>query len=209
MKSKAEIISDYCAKFKDTPSRTLARTIYGKHGHLWEKVEDVYQSVRYRRGNHGRAKRNHAGVIAARPNGDCDFKWKFPTSSAEAWHPVRIDAGRTLILSDLHIPFHDTKAIQAAVEVGIKDEVDCITLNGDVCDFFSISRFDKNPTKSSLKKEIDLTRQFLGWLRDKFKKARIIYKFGNHDEWFDKYLWRKAPEMFGIPEISLAHLLTE
>lgn len=137
------------------------------------------------------------------------FNWKFPPSSAEKWLPMTLDSPRTLILSDIHIPFHDTAAIRAVVNNGKSFDPTCILLNGDVCDFHSISRFDKDPTASKLVNEVKLTRQFLGWLRQTFPKARIIYKFGNHDEWFDKFLWRKAPELFDLPEVRLPHLLTE
>lgn len=111
-------------------------------------------------------------------------------------------------MSDLHIPFHQRDAIEVVVEAGQKREVDLILLNGDVCDFFSVSRFVKNPAESSLKKELDLTRQFLGWLRQMFPNARIIYKLGNHDEWFDRHIHIKSPEFWGVAGMTLEHLVT-
>ena len=208
---KHALVREACSDFPDTPTKTLARKLYAEHGQLWPTFDACYQAVRTARGNHGAHMRRNCRPTHYRPNQPAGFKWVFPQSSAEKWEPFILDSGRILKLSDLHIPFHDPKAIHAVVRQGRKflRPGDCILLNGDVCDFFSISRFDKNPSKSSLKKEIDLTRQFLGWLRQSFPRVRIVFKFGNHDEWFDKYLWRRAPELFGLQQTSLPHLLTE
>ena len=204
-----EIAVDFCRRFPNTPNHALARTVYEQHKAVFKSLEVCRSAIRYARGNCGKQHRKDAkGNGVQRENG-AGFAWKFPMSRAEKWQPFPIEAKRTLVMSDLHIPFHDRAAIEAVVKAGEKFEPDCILLNGDICDFYSASRFDKNPTVSSIKDEIKLTRQFLGWIRGKFPKARVIYKFGNHDEWFDKYIWRKAPELLGIESIRLDHLFTE
>lgn len=206
--NKSELVTRACRRWHDLPTLTLARKLYNEHRALWPNVEAVRTAIRSRRGNRGNRDRKQAHPESVRPNGAPGFTWEFPRSSAPSFAPFTLDAERTLIMSDIHLPFHDRAAIHAVVERAKEREPDCILLNGDVCDFFSVSRFDKNPTESSLKKELDLTRQFLGWLRQTFPKARLIYKLGNHDEWFDKYLWRKAPELFGVSGVSLQHLTT-
>jgi hypothetical protein len=211
--AKNALVRDACRDFPDTPTKTLARKLYAEHGHLWPTFGACYDAVRRARGNHGAHNRINSRPTHYRPNQPAGFTWRFPPSSAETWEPFVLETERNLALSDLHIPFHAPDAIHAVVRGGERflrnSDRDAIILNGDVCDFFSVSRFDKNPTKSSLKKEITLTRQFLGWLRQKFPRVRIIYKYGNHDEWFDKYLWRKAPELFDLPQLRLSHLLTQ
>ena len=208
-REKTEIVRAACAQFKELPSLTLARVLYKKHRRLFTSSNSAYCAVRYQRGNRGVQNRKAlASKDLVRPNGTTGFVWDFPRSSAPSYSPVHLDERRTLILSDIHVPFHDRAAIEAVIHRAKRGDPSCILLNGDVCDFFSVSRFDRNPTESSLKKEIDLTRQFLGWLRQQFPKARLIYKLGNHDEWFDKYLFRKAPELFGVSGVSLQHLTT-
>lgn len=202
-----DLVRAECTAFPNLPTRTLARKVYAARPELWPSFEACYLMVRYARGNRGKFHRHKASH--PRPNGAAGFKWVFPKSRAEKWEPVRLDAERTLILSDIHIPFHAPLALRALVKDARRWNPDCILLNGDVCDFFSISRFDKNPSKSALKDEIKLTRQFLGWLRQQFPRARLIYKFGNHDEWFSKYIWRKAPELWGLPQLELPHMLTQ
>ena len=206
--TRIQRVRELCAQFPTTPSRTLARMVYKKWRAEFTSLDSAYQCVRGVRGNHGRGNRSTYKSELFRPNQPAGHIWQFPHSYAPSYHPFILDAAKTLILSDLHIPFHDTAAIMAAVEFAAPRSPDCILLNGDVCDFFSLSRFDKNPTESSIKKELDLTRQFLGWLRQKFPQARIIYKLGNHDEWLDKYILRKCPELFGLSALTLKNLVT-
>lgn len=209
---KGQIVTEACRKFPELPTLTLARAIYKKHKHLFPGLEAVRTAVRYRRGNMGEARRQNVkngncdGLT--RPNGKAGFFWKFPESFAPDYKPLILDDCNALVLSDLHIPFHHPAAIQAVVEHAKPRNPDLILLNGDVCDFFSLSRFDRNPTESNLRREIELTRQFLGWLRQTFPKARIIYKLGNHDEWLDKYIIRKCVELYGLPQLTLKHLTT-
>jgi hypothetical protein len=209
--TNAAIVAEACQEFPDTPTKTLARVLYKRHSARWPTFNACMLAIRYQRGNLGKKHRHNARASSARPNQPSGFKWEFPQSHAKAWEPFTLDSPRTLILSDLHIPFHDTSAIMPLVRDAKRwlRPGDCVLLNGDVCDFFSISRFDKNPTESSLKLELESTRAFLGWLRAQFPRCRIVYKFGNHDEWFDKYLWRKAPELFGLAQVRLEHLLTQ
>lgn len=208
---KTSAVRALVAKYKDLPTKSLARLIYKLHPMWFDNAEAARSSVRYWRGNVGARNRKCVRNTAAelkRPNGEAGFTWSFPRSSAPDYTPFVLDDCEALILSDLHIPFHDMPAIEAVMSVARERQPNLILLNGDVCDFFSISRFDKNPEDSKLVKEIKLTRQFLGWLRQSFPKARIVYKWGNHDEWFDKFLWRKAPELCGVPGVSLEHLTT-
>jgi predicted phosphodiesterase len=205
---RQEFVKQLLTKYPNLGSLTLGRIAHKRRPEFFLSAENAYQSVRYFRGNHGKKLRKTGDKSLHRPNQPSGIAWSFPVSHAPDFSAFALDAARTLILSDIHIPFHDRAAVLAAVGEGKRRRLDAILLNGDVCDFFSLSRFDKNPSESSVKSELRLTRQFLGWLRQEFPKARIIYKLGNHDEWFDKYLARKAPELIGVDGVDLAHLLT-
>lgn len=200
-----------CREHADMPSSTLAKMLYKRHPELWPDVEAARDGVRGMRGVHGKARRvrQKSNEALYREPLQSGFVWKFPESQAEEWHPFNLQAKRTLVLSDIHVPFHDMKAVRAAVEWGKKWGPDAVLLNGDICDCFSISRFDKNPTTTTLLNEINTTRQFLGWLQESFRKARIIFKEGNHDERMDRYLWVKAPELLGVPQLTLQHLICD
>ena len=51
-------------------------------------------------------------------------------------------------IGDLHIPFVDRYALDTSINYAIKHHnVNRVTLNGDIFDFYKISYFKKNPTK--------------------------------------------------------------
>ncbi len=55
--------------------------------------------------------------------------------------------------------------------------------------------------------ECGVVEESLSWLRSAFPKARIIYKKGNHEERLEKYLWLKAPELWGLPQLMMDQIL--
>ena len=131
-----------------------------------------------------------------------------PGSWAEDYPPFALETpARVLVLSDVHIPFHVPKALEAAVEYGRKNGADTVLLNGDVCDFHTISRYDHDGSKLTYTEEVEAGRQFLRYLRGKFPKARIVFKEGNHDERLAKYILGRAPALFGLDNCTLPSLL--
>ena len=95
---------------------------------------------------------------------------------------------KAIVISDIHIPFHDPELISAA-EKSWKDlakkhgGLDYIFLNGDIIDCFAVSRFGRTAEMSSasLTDELKETKKFLVRLRKDHPKARIIYVEGNHE----------------------------
>ena len=110
-------------------------------------------------------------------------------------------------MSDVHIPYHNLKALTAAIAEGKRQEVRKIVLNGDQLDSHWLSSFMKDPRKRHFKSEIEMCRQFLEALRDQFPKAEITWKNGNHDERYEKYLMQNAPELFSVKEVQLNNVL--
>ena len=65
-----------------------------------------------------------------------------------------------LVLSDIHIPYQDNKALELAINYGIENKVNAIYLNGDTIDMYQGSRFIKDRRLRDLAGELELTRQF-------------------------------------------------
>ena len=86
-----------------------------------------------------------------------------------------------IVLSDIHFPYQDDKAIKATLNFIKINPVDTIVLNGDILDFYDVSSFDKDPSRiNSLQKEIDMANKFFSQLR-KLHTGRIVFIAGNHD----------------------------
>src|ERR1035437_3066775 len=210
---KTKIVRDYLTLHKDDEpplqNRTAAKVLHQKHPHLWPNFEAVRSSIRTVRGNNGEAKRSQCLPDLYRPNQKAGFVWKYPKSQIKPWTPFILNTPKNLIISDVHVPFHDNGALEAVWNHADAYKPDSIVLNGDFGDFFAVSRFLKNPTLIDLKGEIQAQRQMLGWIRQKFPNARIIFKLGNHDERWDKYLWSQAPLLVGLSNVLLENVLTQ
>jgi predicted phosphodiesterase len=203
-----ELAAKLCRKYPDTPTKTLARKLYDENKARFPSLEAARCAVRKARGNHGARHRHVAVEDVKRPNGQAGWKPECPPSAAEPWIPVQIDGPcKVLSLSDCHIPYHSKEAIDAAIKYGKKLKPDVVVLLGDIADFYNISRWEKDPKQRDFKSEIDAVRQFLEWMRGEFRKSRIIYKLGNHENRLDKYIFNKAPELWNVEHIQLHNIL--
>jgi UDP-2,3-diacylglucosamine pyrophosphatase LpxH len=106
------------------------------------------------------------------------------------------------ILSDIHFPYHDLTALTCAIKHLKEQEIDCLYLNGDVQDFFSISRHETSKDARNLSLEVDMNRDFLQKLRDIFRNIPIYYKLGNHENRFARMLNNEAEEFAQLHDLQ-------
>lgn len=123
------------------------------------------------------------------------------------WAEVKSSKSLTVaVINDLHVPFHDPVALSLATSILKSVQPDLIVLNGDIVDFFAISRFSKDPRrKLELGQEIKKAREVLSKLFE--IKAKWIYIEGNHENRMRWYIWNKASELIGLDELELPNLL--
>lgn len=107
--------------------------------------------------------------------------------------------GRVVICSDVHIPFHDKKAVDAFLKYCKETQPEVVVLNGDILDMFMLSRFTKGEGRNPLA-EIVLCRQFLKDIKKAVPEAKVYYVIGNHECRLEKYVLTKAPEVASIVE---------
>lgn len=129
-----------------------------------------------------------------------------PKSSATEKGVVQVEGDRVLCLYDIHVPYHDLKALHCAINEGVKRKCDTIFLGGDCVDAYELSRFEKDKKKRSWKEEIQLTKQFFSFLRFKFPKAKIYYLYGNHDLRYLSYIRKNASALDGITAFDFCNL---
>ena len=205
---RIDILESNLSKFPDLPTLTLAKKIYKEHPEHFNNIESVRNAVRYRRGNIGEAARKTlVNKTHKRKPGKAGFKIELPDSIAEPFKDFKLPQGKPLVMSDVHIPYHDMKAVEACLDYADKYNPDSILFNGDIADFYSISRWEKNPEERNLSRELMLCRQFLSHMRERFPKTRILYKIGNHEERWEKYMWLKAPELSGVSDFQIYDIL--
>jgi predicted phosphodiesterase len=195
-----------CRKFPDAPSRTLAKRIAAECKCTIEQARTTIRRMRGAVGSNHRKKTTDKSLF--RPKGKAGQKPQLPPSLAKKWEPFELGTDITVgILSDMHVPYHDEQALASAVAHLKKSKPDVLLLNGDFADFYTISRYTKNPKKRNFKREVKLLREGLAWLRSQFASSRIVYKLGNHDERWDHWLWNHAPEISDLPQVRLPSIL--
>lgn len=207
---KTKVAREYCARFPKHGDNTIARKMLKDNPLVFDAIEDARFAIRYARGHAGAKNRNKAAAKDAfKPVTYDSNPYKLPESYAEPKEPYIIPTANNniLLISDLHIPYHDIKALTAALDYGKKHKINTVIINGDLLDFHMLSRFEKDPRKRSVKEEFDTCKEFLRVLRKTFPNAAIYWIKGNHDKRYEKWLLAKAPEVFDDPYYSLEERL--
>ena len=203
---RREYLRKLIEKFPDHGALTIAKAAYNERPEWFKNVEVARDSIRSMLGVHGENKRLYAKGLQ-RDKRAPGQKIQMPESKAKEWLPFDLDATKVAIFSDVHVPYHRPDALSACITKFKKFKPDCVLLNGDIADCFSISRWEKDPRARNFKEEIQSVVQFLNFIRSEFPKARIIYKLGNHEERWYSYLFLKAPELVGLEFTDFASLV--
>ena len=207
-KTAARLIAEeLCAKYPDHSNIGLAKKLRNDHPECYASVESARSLVRIIRGVHGKTARTRA--TQPKEKGKAGTKPKLPPSLAESWEPFDLENDCTVaVISDTHIPYHDSKALETCVATLKKRKPKVLLINGDFADFYQISRWQKNPKQRRFSEERKSVIAALDFLRDGFgRDCRIVYKLGNHEERWNHFIWNRAPEIYDIPAAQIETLL--
>lgn len=203
------------------PHFSVARILYGLDFINGFTLDNYYKTVRQLRGVVKKTYKGESKIT--RPHPEIKKAWDIIVSDPEynLRNPYILpksdekDAkhfylpkshNNILFMSDLHFPYHNIAAINAALDYGIDNNVNTIYLNGDVFDNHHQSKYEKDPNKRSFKEELDQVRSFLHLIRTLFPNAHIYFKIGNHDVRWERFC-RMHPKTLDITELSLYSLL--
>ena len=117
--------------------------------------------------------------------------------------------------SDFHFPYHDRKAIESFLWMVHKLQPHRVVLNGDIADFFQLSRFNVSGDRiDKLQEEIDMANEFRRLVRAKAPNSVLDETLGNHDDRVVTYVHKNAQalkslraltreELFGYRELNI------
>lgn len=205
--TKADISREYRLKYgMQMPTLTLARIMYNENKEAFKDVEDARKRLRYIEGKTGKQDRARLAktdfiLEGERPKNP----YKLPESDETKYEPYYIKENKIAVLSDIHLPYHNIPSLTACFDFLQGEKPEAILLNGDILDFYQLSRFGKDPRKRSVAHELQAAREFLDVLSE--FGAKIYYKLGNHEERYQHYLMAKAPELLGVQQFELRYLL--
>ena len=199
-------------KYPSTSQRGIARIAYAEKPEWFADYEACRGRVRRICGSYG--KRHRLDTIDKSqfraPQSDPleDFIPPPLSEDLETWAVQKLPRKQKwLVLADVHVPFHDRQALNAAIDKGKDEGCTSVLLLGDFMDFYSCSRFDKTPNLVTLREERDMTISVLAGLRDHFPDAEnMVWLLGNHEERWEAFLIRKAEELFDLPDFELAEV---
>lgn len=208
---KQDISRQYVKRFPKTPSLTLARKMYDENIEHFKDVEDARLFIRVVRGLAGNTARKTVKdktLFVKKGN----FKlnpFSLPKSYSQKKKEFKLPSNHNniLFISDLHIPYHDVTALSTAIDFGKKNNINTIFINGDILDFYQISRFTNVQRKRSVREELEAANEVLDVLNREFPGVPIYLLKGNHDMRLELYLAVKAPELLDMPEYKLENLL--
>lgn len=109
------------------------------------------------------------------------------------------------IMGDIHVPYHSPQSVRTAIDALRDIDIDCLLLNGDAMDCYSISRFSKSLSRRDINHEIEQMNKFLDYLQNKF--STIIYKFGNHEARYARHFQENDPTFAEVNNSSLHEAL--
>lgn len=115
---------------------------------------------------------------------------------------------KVAVLSDIHLPYEDTKAV-ALTKAFLADwRPNVIILNGDICDFYQVSSYDKdNKKRPSFQEELDYADNWLAQLSVDFSDSEIIMTEGNHCNRLSRYLTKNAGSLKSLNALTVEELL--
>jgi len=107
------------------------------------------------------------------------------------------------VMPDTHVPFHDEKSVELCIKVIKWFKPDVLVHIGDLVDFYSISRYDKNPDKDTgFVAELERIHAIMDRIDN--LAPRKIFCEGNHEQRLQRYIFDKAPELYGYLSVETA-----
>lgn len=113
---------------------------------------------------------------------------------------------KVLVIPDLHVPYHEERALELVFAVAKREKPDTVILLGDVLDFYGLSTFIKLASRDQFViDEIEAARKVLTRFERAFPDCVRIYLEGNHEYRLTCFIADKCPQLFGL--LTLQDLL--
>lgn len=114
---------------------------------------------------------------------------------------------KVLNWGDFHCPYQDNDAMALAEELVYDIQPDIIVYNGDLGDFYQVSKFDKNPQRiPELQADINAAKAILRRHKIRYPNTERKLIGGTHEVRFQKFLWTSAKELAGLSCLTIPEL---
>lgn len=198
-----KLLDEYVPKYgPHTTKLGLARKLHEEHPKVFATVERARSAIRGYCGMNGKKWRknveNNKHFILMDPE----------ILAPNMLYEIKADKANILGLMDVHVPFHDIRAVETAVNYGVKNDANIILLNGDIFDHTANGKYEKDPKKRDFEEDYYQYLAFLFEIRCAFPTAEIIFKLGNHELWWGKHFVRNGMgNILNIPHFDYAKVM--
>jgi hypothetical protein len=200
--NKSKLSREYRKKYgMDMPTKSLAKVMYKEHPLLFINLEDARAALRRIEGKSGVKNRDETlnkefFLEGERPKNP----YALPKSEEKEYLPYIIEGSqRIAALFDVHAPYHSIEALTAALNFLSDKDITTLLIGGDFFDFYGMSRYAKDPDKRNTAEEIKVGVELLQTIFNELSPEKVVFKYGNHDERFEHYIWQKFAE---IPQLT-------
>lgn len=111
------------------------------------------------------------------------------------------------VIGDTHHPHHDYTAIRIAESILVDTQPDILIYNGDLCDFYQVSVFAKDPARIHLlQKDIDMVKNMFKKHKRLLPNTKKFFIAGTHEHRFEKFMWSNAKELSSLKALTIPEL---
>lgn len=111
------------------------------------------------------------------------------------------------IINDLHVPFHDPATLKVVNKFLEEIQPSFLIYNGDLNDWYQISSFVKNPSRSNmLQGDIEELDAIFQYHKTILPNTRRIVQGGNHEDRLERYMWTRAQEISNLKCLTMEQL---
>lgn len=195
---KRKVVLEYLLKYRTLPSRTIAKALFERERQYFPTLDAARSCVRIYRGQQGEKMREQTreeNIVE---------RIVIPKSESVPYVQYDLTDFPIMVGSDVHLPYHSEEALDMFLNYACKIGAKTILFNGDFFDFYELSRFCKDARKRKFAEEIDMGRELLHQISKSFK---VVFKTGNHEDRYRKYLESNAPALLGLPCTELGDIL--
>jgi predicted phosphodiesterase len=191
---KGLLVIEALEKFPKASKRSIGAYLHENYPALFTSVEAARKLVV----QYTTESSNIKNIVEHQAEATRENPYGIPRSKGPIRKFVHLPDGieNVLVLSDIHFPNHDEKALENALKYGMDKKIDCIVLNGDILDNSPFSsHLGPPPLLSEVREWFEMVEEFLDMLIREFKVA-IYWLEGNHDAWYRRYLMKAAPLLY-------------
>jgi hypothetical protein len=194
---QTDIIKQAIKRFPNLPNRTISRYILMNNGEYFDgDLELIRNRVRYFTGSRGEKSRKYK-----------KDKLIIPRTLRKKRQPYNLNPSLWLFLYDIHVPYHEPVAVEAAIKYGQDQNVTGVLFPGDLQDCASVSHW-QSTVKRNFDNDLEKTIDFLDFIEQEFPTQEKVWLPGNHEYRLDRYFQCKAPELIGMPLIAFNQVLS-